>query len=153
MICLPVKQSDQKLGLFMKTINNLHEILKEHNKKKNMHKCILLQLLHSKNRSSDTLTIYLQTDIKTHPSVYSGSPQGRYEYTLHSLSNLPLLLKSLNTTDTTDGQLKCSLWRLYSVTGLHVFLITCITHRHFYKYCLTEKSTWIRIKVQFMKWR
>jgi len=33
MISLPVKQSDQKLGLFMKTINNLHKILKEHKKK------------------------------------------------------------------------------------------------------------------------
>lgn len=37
MICLPVKQSDQKLGLFMKTINNLHEILKEYKKHAQMH--------------------------------------------------------------------------------------------------------------------
>jgi hypothetical protein len=68
MICLPVKQSDQKLGLFMKTINNLHEILKEH-KNRTCTNASSSSSSTAKIRSSDMLTIYLQTDIKTHPSV------------------------------------------------------------------------------------
>jgi len=82
MICLPVKQCDQKLGLFMKTINNLHKILKEH--KKTCTNASSYSSSIAKIRSGDTLTIYLQTDIKTQPSVHCGSPQSRHEYMLHS---------------------------------------------------------------------
>jgi len=108
MICLPVKQSDQKLGLFMKTINNLHEILKEH--KKNMHKCILILLLHSKIFAQVRHWQFTYKLTSKHTLLCIVAVH-KVDTNIHcTLKQLASAVKSLNTTHTTDGQLKYFLW-------------------------------------------